>query len=112
MGCVTWKPSRYKYYAFYDEHRYDRQERKGKTRSVYLGADPAKAAAKLRQVVQDEAEYSRLVKQLWERRPAGRPPQDEAARAVKALSRLTERFRDERVKAAIAAAIERLKEGQ
>lgn len=111
MPTVTWKPGEYNYYAFLDECRWDPQDKKRKTRSIYLGNTVEKAERKLRQLVQDDEEYSRLVRQLRERRPEGKPPVDEAGKAARQLERLAERFQDKEVRAVIEAAVRQLRNG-
>ncbi|MGI9862881.1 hypothetical protein SDD30_15995 [Moorella naiadis] len=112
MACIVWKPLVSGYYAYLETCLYDREKKRPKSKGVYLGSTPEKAAAKLRRLVPDEAEYSRLVAELYRKRPAGKPPQDEVGKAARELARLKGKYQNERVQAAVNAALAILEGGK
>ncbi|HHW42536.1 MAG TPA: hypothetical protein GXX25_01765 [Desulfotomaculum sp.] len=105
MPSVTWKPIDGRYYAYLNECRYEREKKGPVTSSTYLGSTPERAAEKLRRLVQDEGEYSRLVDDLYRKRPAGKPPGSEEEKAALSLRRLARRYESPRVQEAVKAAL-------
>ena len=112
MPSIIWKPITGKYYAYLQECFYDPKKKGPKTKNIYLGSTPNKAEEKLKRVVADSGQLTFLVGELYRKQPTGSPPADEIAVAVKAVDKLTDRFKDERVKAILTQALETLKQVQ
>ena len=110
MPSIIWKPITGHYYAYLQECFYDPTTKGPKTKNIYLGSTPEKAEEKLRRVVTDSEQLTFFVGEIYRKQPAGRPPADEKAVAVKALNTLSRRLKDEAVKAVILRAIKELEE--
>lgn len=112
MPCITWKPIAYGYYAYLETTVYDQVKKGPTTKSHYLGSTPDKAEVKLKEMVQDQEELTHLLGELHRKQPAGKPPQDEAGKAIKALEKMLDRFKDERVKGVLKEAVLKLERGR
>lgn len=111
MSYIIWKPITGNYYAYLEECYYHRERKKSAVRGRYLGSSLEKAEAKLRAMVNDDAEYAKLVEELHRKRPEGKPPnKDIRKKAVKALEKFITRYEDNIVKEAINTAINIIKE--
>lgn len=112
MSCITWKPIAYGYYAYLETTVYDQVKKGSTTKSFYLGSTLDKAEEKLKKLVQDQDQLTHLLDELYRKRPAGKPPQDELSKAIKALKRLSDRFKDERIKVVLKEAVTKLERGR
>lgn len=110
MAYIVWKQLKYGYYAYLQESNYNREIKGPVTRSVYLGSTPKKAEIRLRRLIRDEKKLNHLISELYSKSPKGSPYRDEKSTAVNVLKRIANRFRDEEVKEAINAAIEKIKD--
>lgn len=110
MACVTWKPIRTGYFAYLDTSYYDPEIKGPRYKGTYLGSTPERAEAKLKTLVQDKEELTRLTEELYRKHPPGRPPQDEKAKAIKVLDRLINKTSDVQTMEILQEAINKLKE--
>ncbi|ACV64437.1 hypothetical protein Dtox_3729 [Desulfofarcimen acetoxidans DSM 771] len=112
MPSIIWKPITGNYYAYLQECYYDPQRKGPKTKNIYLGSTPKKAEEKLKQFVTDGEQLTFYIEELYRKRPTGKPPSDEIAVAVKAIDKLTSRFKDKRVKDILSQTLDALKQVQ
>ncbi|OAT81228.1 hypothetical protein [Desulfotomaculum copahuensis] len=102
MSYIVWKPiaERPRAYVFLGC-----EKQKNEKRSIYLGATPERAAARLRKLIGINDEYFHLVTELYRGRPGRKPQKSDQEKVIRSLLRLKARYKDEYVQSILEKAL-------